>query len=151
MRKLWAAVLTVLSALIFLIVACPPAGAFGSEVLGCDAGLGWTANACHDTKSIPAGHLINVSYSPANTSGTYATSWAITGPAGAITQTCQSTFANTPCIYPNSGCTAGSMSCLVTTRADRSGSQVITAALTLSQSGRTRTVTAQATIWDGLY
>jgi hypothetical protein len=74
MRKLLTAVSALVAALAFFVVGSPSANAFGSEVLGCDAGLGWTANSCSDLGSQPNGTVIIVDFSAANTSGTYTTS-----------------------------------------------------------------------------
>lgn len=146
MRKLRAAFLALVSALAFLVVGSPPANAFGSEVLGCSVSFGWTANACASYAGLSAGQTLFANFEPHNLSGTYATSWALTGPSGAITGSCSGTN-NNPCIY--TGCTAGSLSCQVRTQVG-SARYTITAALTLTQSGRTRTVTAVATIKEGL-
>ncbi|HST49733.1 hypothetical protein [Jatrophihabitans sp.] len=145
MRKLWAAALALLSALFFLVVASPPASAFGSEVLGCSAGLGWTANTCSSAASRYVGDPLYVTFSPANTSGTYGTSWTVIDDGVLVTTKCVS-INNVACI--SSGCTAGSMSCQVF---DRVGAgYYITAYLTLTQSGQSRTVSAQAYIKPGL-
>jgi len=146
MRQLWIAALALLSALIFLIVGSPSANAFGSEVLGCDAGTGWTANSCSSYYYLIDGQTVGVAFSPSNMSGSYTTSWTLTTDTGtSITQTCTSTYSNTPCIIANAGCTAGSLACHIMAR---SGGPDINAALRLTQSGRTRTVTAHATIYD---
>jgi hypothetical protein len=116
-RKLLTAVFALLAALAFFVVGSPSASAFGSEVLGCDAGLGWTASACHSSAALDDNHLVGIRFSPNNTSGSYTTSWTITTSTGAtITQTCSSTYSNTPCIL--TGCSAGSLSCQVTARVD---------------------------------
>lgn len=146
MRKLWAAVLTPVLALAFLVVGSPAAHAFGSEVLGCAVNPvtttynSWTANYCEGGGD--PGYFV-IRYSPQNLSGTYSTSWTVTGPTGAALGTCGTTA--TPCI--RSGCTVSSITCEVK---DSSGysNKAFTATLSLTQSGLTRTVQAQGVI-DG--
>jgi hypothetical protein len=151
MRKLLTAVFALVAALAFFVVGSPSANAFGSEVLGCDAGLGWTANSCSDLGSQSNGTFISVDFSAANTSGTYATSWVVKFAGGVpITQACSIYYNNAPCISsPNSGsCGAASTWCQIVVRVG-STNKTLTAALTLTQSGRTRTITAAATIQEG--
>jgi len=145
MGKLRAATLALLLAAAFLIVGSPPASAFGSEVLGCSANGGWTANTCSTGANITEGSPIFVNFSPSNTSGTYGTSWTIIDDGVAVTRHCLSTH-DGPCIY--SGCSAGAMNCQVL---DVVGADayVITAYLTLTQSGKSRTLRADATIKAG--
>jgi hypothetical protein len=75
-----------MAALAFFVVGSPSANAFGSEVLGCDAGGVWVANSCMTTGSQDTGTLLLINFSPGNTSGTYTTSWVVkTGSSIAIT------------------------------------------------------------------
>ena len=135
MRKLCAAAVALLSAVAFLIVGSPPASAFGSEVLGCSTSTSstWTADHCSSSALKPIKTTVTVTFSPENMSGTYGTSWALTG--------------DTP-INISSGCTAGSLSCTIHEEVGLDN-YVYTAALTLTQSGQTRTISAQATIKAG--
>lgn len=145
MRKIWAAALALVSALAVLIVGNPPANAFGSEVLGCSLGYGWTANSCSSYAGLEYGHPVFANFSAQNLSGTYAMSWTITTGTGAVvTQSC--TAYNSLCIQ--SGCTASSSACQIKWSVG-SQDRTLTAALTLTQSGQTRTVTARATIIEG--
>jgi hypothetical protein len=146
MRKLWSAVLTPVLALAFFVVGSPAANAFGSEVLGCSVNPvtatynAWTANSCAGGGD--PGYFV-VRFSPHNLSGTYSTSWTVTGPSGAvITSTCGGTAI--PCIY--NGCTLSSLTCDIK---DSSGfvNKTYTASLRLTQSGLTRTIQAQGTIY----
>ncbi|HEX8095913.1 hypothetical protein [Jatrophihabitans sp.] len=88
------------SALAFFIVGSPPANAFGSEVLGCSVSFSWTAGSCTSYAGLSAGQTLYTNFEPHNLSGTYTTSWAVTGPAGAITATC-STTSNTTASPPD--------------------------------------------------
>ncbi|HST47426.1 hypothetical protein [Jatrophihabitans sp.] len=147
MRKLLTAVSALVAALAFFVVGSPSANAFGSEVLGCDAGGAWSANSC-ESSALPAYHLVTVNFSPHNTSGTYSTSWYVHNANGvAITQSCYANYGNTPCF--NGSCPAGSMQCSIVVRVGPTNDKVFTAALTLTQSGQTRTITAAATIPAG--
>ncbi|MEO7260851.1 MAG: hypothetical protein ABI047_06295 [Jatrophihabitantaceae bacterium] len=145
MRKLWTAALAFVSALAFFIVGSPSANAFGGEVLGCSVSFGWTADSCTSYAGLSAGQTLYVNFEPQNLSGAYTSSWAITGPGGAVTGSCST--GSFTCIF--TGCTAGSLSCQVRTKVS-SGPYAITAALTLTQSGQTRTVSAVANIKGGL-
>ena len=145
MRKLVTAAVTLVSALAFLVVGSPPASAFGSEVLGCSAGGLWAANSCQSDGALGFDALVSISFSAHNTSGTYTTSWTLTTQAGGtITASCASTYWNTPCLA--SGCTSSSLSCEAVQRVGDKDKST-TAALTLTQSGRTRTITAVADIF----
>lgn len=145
MRKLWAAVLTPVLALAFFVVGSPAANAFGSEVLGCavtrltSTTQSWTANYCEGGGD--PGYFV-IHYSPHNLSGTYSTSWTVTGPTGTVLRACSSTN-GVPCI--SSGCTLSSLTCDVQ---DSSGysSKAYTATLRLTQSGLTRTIQAQGVV-----
>lgn len=151
MRKLLIAVFAVVAALAFFVVGSPAANAFGGEVLACDAGGAYVPNSCYSTGTQANGTLMLVNFSPENTSGTYSTSWAVTNQVGtAITQSCTVTYGNAPCISsPNSGsCASGSMWCQIAVHVGANDKNY-TAALTLTQSGQTRTVTATATIQAG--
>ncbi|HJQ00334.1 MAG TPA: hypothetical protein VJ851_01930 [Jatrophihabitans sp.] len=120
-------------------------------MLGCDAGGYWSANSCISTGTQATYTVMLVNFSPENTSGTYTTSWAVHNANGvAVTQSCTVTYGNTPCIpSPNSGsCAAGSMWCQIAVRVGPND-KAFTAALTLTQSGRTRTISATATIQAG--
>jgi hypothetical protein len=146
MRKLSKAALALVSALALFFVGSPPASAFGGEVLGCSAGFGWTAGSCHSSASLSSGTLLLVTFEAHNTSGTYDTSWAFTP---ALNGTCNSSFTNVPCAYSGNTCTAGSVTCQIATRVTNA-TQTYTAALTLTQSGQTRTVTATATVKESI-
>jgi hypothetical protein len=148
MRKLWAAALALVSALAFLIVSSPAANAFGSEVLGCNAGPGWSTPTCSSYGLEHYGTPASIGFSTQNTSGTYTTSWALTGGGGAsITQKCSST-SNLPCI--SSGCTTSSLDCVIAWNVGWKD-HIVNATLTLIQSGHGRTLTAQATIYQAMY
>jgi hypothetical protein len=140
MRKLWAAVVTPLLALSFLVIGSPAANAFGSEVLGCAVDTAvWTANSCGGSD----GALSMIHYSPQNLSGAYSKSWTVTGPGStAITGSCSTKAA--PCIY--TGCTSSSTTCDVQVRSGTVDRTFI-ASLRLTQSGLTRTIQAQAVIY----
>lgn len=146
MRKLWTAALALVSALAFFVVGSPSANAFGGEVLGCSVSFSWTAGSCTSYAGLSAGQTLFVNYEPRDLSGAYTTSWAITGPSGAVTASCTTNTYST-CVY--SGCTAGSLACQVRTKVGAEP-YAITAALTLTQSGQTRTVSAVANIKGGL-
>ena len=149
MRKLLTAVFALVAALASFVVGSPSANAFGSEVLGCYVeNPPWLANSCDSAGNEPAYGLTPIYFSPHNTSGTYTTSWYVHNANGvAVTQSCSSNYTNTPCI--DYGCSAGSMACNIAVRVGPTNDKVITAALTLTQSGRTRTITAAATIYAG--
>lgn len=148
MRKLLTAAFALLAALAFFVVGSPSANAFGTEVLGCDAGGFWSANSCMTSGTQANYTVILVNFSAHNTSGTYTTSWAIHNANGvAVTQSCIVTYGNTPCI--SGSCPAGSLQCQIAVRVGPSNDKVFTAALTLTQSGRTRTISAAATIQAG--
>jgi hypothetical protein len=145
MRKLLTAVFALVAALAFFVVGSPSANAFGSEVLGCNVDSIWTANSCDSSGMEPLYGITPVFFSPHNTSGTYTTSWYVHNANGvAVTQTCYANYGNTPCIY--SGCAAGSMECEIVVRVGLND-KAFTAALTLTQSGQTRTISATATIY----
>lgn len=143
MRKLWAAVLTPVLALAFLVIGSPAAHAWGGEVLGCTVGsAAWTADSCYGGGD-PGFYTIR--FSPQNLSGSYSTRWTVIGPAGtAITNSCSTTAR--PCI--SSGCTLNSLTCDI---AETSAyyNKTYTASLRLTQSGLIRTIKAQGMI--GLY
>jgi hypothetical protein len=141
MRKLWAMVLAPLLTLAFFVVGSPAANAFGSEVLGCafDSGA-WTANSCTGGGD---GWVSVIHYSPHNLSGAYSTSWTVTGPSAAVTGNCSTT--PVPCIY--SGCTASSTTCDIKARSQTT-IKTYTASLSLTQSGLTRTIQAQASVYS---
>jgi len=145
MRKLLAAAFALVAALAFFVVGSPSASAFGSEVLGCDAGLGWTANSCSDLGSLSYNTPIEIDFSVHNTSGSYSTSWTVTGPAGSITQSCNAFLSNKPCI--SRGCTASWLACSIYTSVGFHD-KTFTASVTLIQSGQARTLSAQAFIWE---
>ena len=141
MRKLW--IPAVVTALVgfFMVLDSPSANAFGSEVLGCGFApyYTWSANQCtgNDNKYY-------VQFSPHYLSGTYSYQWAITDGYGApITRTCTGPAGvDQGCLY--SGCTATSSTCTVTVE-DQAQTLVYSASLTLTQSGRSRTIQATAT------
>jgi hypothetical protein len=134
MRKLWTLLLTPILVLAFCLVSAPNANAFGSEVLGCDWGTGWVANNCGGG----SGTLV---FSAHNLSGSYSYSWTIKNDLGNSYGPCTGA---TPCI--TSGCTATSSTCTLAAEGPLHD-RVVTATLTLTQSGLSRTITAQATIW----
>jgi hypothetical protein len=146
MGKLVTAGLALLAALAFFVVGSPSANAFGSEVLGCSVdGFMWTANSCDDAPQAEYHTLHQISFTPHNLSGSYTTSWTVTSQAGTtITATCNSAYSNAPCI--SGGCTASALSCSVNVWTGVND-KTFTAALRLTQSGQTRTVTATATIY----
>jgi hypothetical protein len=125
MRRFWTLLLTPVLTLAFFVLGSPAANAFGSEVLGCDWGTGWVANNCGGGNGL-------VTFSAHNLSGTYSYSWTLTG-YGATNI--------------SSGCTATSSTCTVNTGNGGLNDRTLTASLTLTQSGRSRTITAQATVW----
>jgi hypothetical protein len=131
--------LTAVLALAFLLVGIPAANAFGSEVLGCAwNGGSWTANNCGSSDG-------TLTFSAQNLTGSYSYSWTVTYGASTLTTLCGSGIE--PCIQ--SGCTATSSSCTV--YADNPyplHDKVITASLTLKQSGQSRTVTASGTAYS---
>jgi hypothetical protein len=148
MRKLWTAVLALVTALAFLIVGSPPASALGGEVLGCSVDFDWTAGSCQGIRH-NSGTLNLVDFQVRNTSGTYGSSWSITIGTTPVTTTCVSTFASTPCLAGGSECTAGSLSCQVYARVG-DGNQTFVATVVLSQSGQSETLTATATVKGSL-
>ena len=142
MRKLWAAALAVLSTLTFLTLASPPASAFGSEVLGCSVdSAAWTANSCSGQGVYH--HVSVIHYVPHNLSGTYTKSWLIAYGSYTVTGACGT--GAYPCI--SSGCTASSTTCDVQYMTAGGADRVITAVLSLTQSGQTRSYLANATIY----
>jgi hypothetical protein len=132
-----------LSALAFLVVGSGPANAFGGEVLGCSVNWGgptWTANSCGGGGSPDGKYLIT--YAVHNLSGTYSYNWTVTAPSGGtVTTPCPVTGG--PCVY--SGCTATSSTCTVQV-GEGIKPKTFTATLVLTQSGQSRTLTAQASI-----
>jgi hypothetical protein len=108
-----------------------PARAFGAEVLGCDAGSGWTANACSgygesaDTNSTD----IEIYYAVHNLSGTYTYAWTIPSSAS---------------VY--SGCTPTASTCNIEVYGSYPATHYYTVSVKLTQSGRSRTLSATATI-----
>jgi hypothetical protein len=135
MRKFWTLALTPLLALAFFLVGAPSANAFGSEVLGCAwNGGGWVASNC-------GGGSGQVVFSAHNLSGSYSYSWTIVNDLGYSYGPCTGA---TPCII--SGCTATSSTCTLAAEGPLHD-RVVTASLTLHQSGLSRTIQAKATIW----
>jgi hypothetical protein len=134
MRRFWTLLLTPVLALAFFMVASPAANAFGGEVLGCSWGSSaWVANNC-------GGGYDLVTFSAHNLSGTYSYSWTIKNDFGSTINACNGvTF---PCLY--SGCTTTSSSCTLNAYGP-THDRVYTASLQLTQSGQSRTITAQAT------
>jgi hypothetical protein len=136
MRKLWTLALAPILALAFFLVGAPSANAFGSEVLGCDWGTGWVANDCGGGSGM-------VTFSAHNLSGSYSYSWTLTRDTGdTLTVSCSTGIS--PCVY--SGCTATSSSCTIYADGGRHN-HVLTASLTLTQSGLSRTIQAQLTMY----
>jgi hypothetical protein len=150
MRKLLTAVSALIAALAFFVVGSPSANAFGSEVLGCDVGGFWSANSCASSGTQTTYTVLLVNFTPHNTSGTYTTAWSVTNQksGAAVTQSCNTTYSNNPCIAGTNSCTSGSMTCTIAVLVGIND-KAFTAALTLTQSGRTRTITATATIYAG--
>lgn len=144
MRKLLIAAFAHVLALAFLVVGSAPAHAFGSEVLGCwvdgSAG-GWTANSCVGDVNTPPP---TIHFSPQNLSGSYSTSWTLIQNTHPITANCSSTT-TTNCIV--SGCTVSSTTCDVRAQSGGKATHTYTASLRLTQSGRSRTIQAQATVY----
>jgi hypothetical protein len=134
MRRLWAAALTPVLGLAFLVVGGGSANAFGGEVLGCAfSGSSWTAGSCDG--------YTTATYSFVNLSGTYSFGWTFTeNGLNATIKPCNGTYL--PCI--NSGCTATSSTCTIT-HEPLQAPQTITATVRLTQSGLSRTVQASAT------
>lgn len=134
MRRFWTLLLAPVLAMTFFIVASPAAHAFGAEVLGCSwNGGSWIANNCGGNNGL-------VTFSARNLSGSYSYSWTLKVNSSTISNGCNGV--SEPCIY--SGCTTTSSTCTVSTYGalhDR----VLTASLRLTQSGQSRTITAQAT------
>lgn len=143
MRKLCTAALALLSAVAFLIVGSPSASAFGSEVLGCNVGVGWHASTCQTPLLWSTGTTVYADFYPANLSGTYGWSWTAYDDGVPVTTHCVSVN-NVGCIVR--GCTATSTDCEVQDHVG--GASSITAYLTLTQSGRSETLAATATIRD---
>jgi hypothetical protein len=135
MRRFWTLLLTPVLAVAFFMVASPTANAFGSEVLGCAwPNSGWVANDCGGGYGI-------VTYSAHNLAGTYSYNWTLTNNLGnTISNACNGV--TWPCIY--SGCTTTSSSCELDTSYGFHD-HVYTAILKLTQSGQSRSITAQAT------
>ncbi|HJQ01026.1 MAG TPA: hypothetical protein VJ851_05460 [Jatrophihabitans sp.] len=126
MRRFWTLLLTPVLAVAFFMVGSPAANAFGAEVLGCSWNSGpWIANNCGGSDGL-------LTFSAHNLSGTYSYSWTLTG-------------------YPSltivSGCTATSSTCTVDTGDGALRDHTLTASLTLTQSGQSRTITAKATVY----
>jgi len=89
------------------------------------------------------GTLVGVNFYPTNLSGTYGWSWTAYDNGVLVTTQCVSPN-NVGCI--ESGCTATSHQCVVQDHVGTGDS--ITTYLTLTQSGRSETLTATATIRD---
>ena len=105
----------------------------------------YTVGSCRSYAGLPTGSLVLVSFQPQDLSGSYGTSWTVTIGTGAqVTTTCGNPAIN-GCIYPGGGCTAGSLSCEVEHKT-YTNDRIINASLQLTQSGRTRTISAQATL-----
>ena len=135
MPKFWTLVLTPILALAFFLAGAPSANAFGSEALGCDWGSGWVANNCGGGDGI-------LTFSVHNLSGTYSYSWTVTTDLGqTVTGPCTG---QSLCI--DSGCTSTSSTCRLVATGNLHD-RVLTAKLTLTQSGLSRTIQAQATMW----
>lgn len=143
MRKLCTLAVALLSAVAFLVVGSPSASAFGSEVLGCDFGLGYHASTCATSATWSTGTTVEANFYPANLSGTYGWSWVAYDDGVRVTTNCVS-INNAGCI--DRGCTATSTQCVVQDHVG--GGNSIVAYLTLTQSGRSETLTATATIKD---
>jgi hypothetical protein len=144
MRKLLTLLLTPVLALFFLVLGSPSANAFGSEVLGCGVdSAAWTANSCSGGGASSTGpHVIH--YAAHILSGSYAMKWTATNGFGqVVTASCGGgTVIN--CIW--GGCTASSTTC------DIGAGQFLqdktfTATLQLTQSGQTRSISANAVIY----
>jgi hypothetical protein len=130
-RKAWSLALTPLAALAVSVALTTPARAFGAEVLGCDAGGGWTANTCSGqglNADITVGY-IDIDYAVHNLSGTYAYAW--TKPTNAT-------------IY--SGCTATTSVCDIEVPDGFTTTHYYTVSVKLTQSGQSRTLSATAAI-----
>lgn len=142
MRKLCVTVVALISALAFLVVGSPSASAFGTEVLGCSFDSGsWIANACSGAGD--AGVNSQVYFTPHNLSGSYGTSWTVTGPGGGTLSNCTGGTVVGGCI--SAGCTSGQLGCWLTVNSAPHVDRVFTATLTLTQAGQTRTISATAT------
>jgi hypothetical protein len=143
MRRVWALSLAFSLALAFVVMGSGSADAFGSEVLACQVdGAPLTTGAC-DGGGGYGGEQDFIGYTPLNTSGSYTYKWTIKNQSGGtITAACGTGII--PCLW--SGCTATSNVCNVEALT-RASMQTFTATLVLTQSGRSRTITAQATIY----
>jgi hypothetical protein len=131
MRRLWAAALTPVLGLAFLVMGSGPANAFGSEVLGCAfQGSTWTASSCAGYDS--------ATFSVHNLSGTYSYAWTFT--IGGLNWAPKSCGSSSPCVQ--SGCTTTSSTCTVNDWPLHD--QTITATVRLTQSGQSRTIQASA-------
>lgn len=84
-----------------------------------------------------------IHFEPHNLTGSYATSWTVTAAGGTVITTRCSGTTGYPCIY--SGCTASSLSCEVEAKT-YTNDRMFYAYLQLTQSGQTRTISAQATL-----
>lgn len=123
MRRFSTLLLTSVLALAFFVARSPAANAFGGEVLGCAwSGSAWIANDC-GTGTGP------ITFSAHNLSGSYSYSWTLNWSKPII-----------------SGCTATSSTCTVDAGTAGLRPRTLRATLTLTQSGQSRTISAQATI-----
>ena len=139
MRRLLILLFAPVLSLAFFVLGNPAAHAFGSEVLGCQfgtTGSTWTANSCGPGLGV-------VTFSPHNLSGTYSFGGTIKHDGVPVTTACSSTSSG-PCL--SSGCTATSSTCAVKVVPSSSAYRYVTATLGLTQSGRSRTIQATATV-----
>ncbi|HJQ03074.1 MAG TPA: hypothetical protein VJ851_15875 [Jatrophihabitans sp.] len=144
MRKSWALLLTPVLVMFFLILGNPSANAFGAEMLGCSVdSAAWTAKACSGGGSDSSGpHVIH--YAAQNLSGSYSMNWTPHNGFGqVITASCGSgTVIN--CIW--SGCTASSTTCDIGAGQFLQDKSFV-ATVELTQSGQTRSISANAVIY----
>jgi hypothetical protein len=145
MRRSWSMILTPMVALAVFLLGSPAAHAFGSEVLGCAFdSAAWTASSCAGGGDVTFNDTVH--FSPHNISGTYTMRWTVTNSAGTAVPSCSSSVTYN-CV--SRGCTTTSV-CDLIVHSNIQHSNTYFASLRLTQSGQTRTISAQALVYaDG--
>jgi hypothetical protein len=144
MRKVWALALTPLLALAMSTAASAPANAFGSETLHCFIAPGHLAGGNGYCDTITQASSWYVYLEAQNLTGSYSFAWTVTNEStgSQITNVCPTTGITRDCLYPGT-CTATSSKCQVGVTGT-SFDKYQRTTLVLTQSGRSRTLTAES-------
>ena len=137
MRRLFTMLLAVIVAMAAALIPVTPAHAFGAEQFGCRIAPGTEFNFYENCNNLTNGaaNTYSVGFLVQNLSGSgYGFTWNVTGQYTAVL----------------SGCTSTSSSCTVSARGG-SVDREITAAVTITQAGQSRTLFSYASIlaWCG--